>query len=82
MLAMFLTAKYKIECLKHWTLNIEVRFSEIMVWFKSVRSSRFSMDVIVRSNNGTVNDMTAPMSGLINDFEKAIKTKSSQNQFG
>ena len=25
------------------------------------------MDVIVRSNNNPVNDMTAPVSGLIND---------------
>ena len=36
------------------------------------------MDVVVRSNNNPVNDMTAPMSGLINDLDKAIKTKSSQ----
>ena len=40
------------------------------------------MDVIVRSNNYPVNDMTAPMSGLINDLYKAIKTKSSQSLFG
>ena len=35
------------------------------------------MDVIVRSNNNPVNDMTALMSGLINGLDKAIKTKSS-----
>ena len=40
------------------------------------------MDVIVRSNNNPVNDMTAPMNGLINDLDKAIKTKSSQSLFG
>ena len=34
------------------------------------------MDVIVRSNNNPVNDMTALMSGLINDWDKV--TKSSQ----
>ena len=37
------------------------------------------MDVIVRSNNNPVNDMTAHMSWLINDLDKAIKTKSSQS---
>ena len=36
------------------------------------------MDVILRSNN----DMTAPVSGLINDLDKAIKTKSIQSLFG
>ena len=40
------------------------------------------MDVIVRSNNILVNDMTAPVSGLINDMDKAMKTKSSQSLFG
>ena len=40
------------------------------------------MDVIVRSNNNPVNDMTAFVSGLINDFDKVIKTKSSQSLFG
>ena len=30
------------------------------------------MDVIVRSNNDPVNDMTAVMSGLINDLDKVI----------
>ena len=44
--------------------------------------SRFSMDVIVRSNNNPVNDMTAIISGLINDLDKAIKTKTSQSMFG
>ena len=34
------------------------------------------MDVIVRSNNNPVNDMTAPVSWLINYLDKAIKTKS------
>ena len=36
------------------------------------------MDVIVRSNNKPVNDMTAPVSELINDLDMVIKTKSSQ----
>ena len=40
------------------------------------------MDVIVRSNNNPVNDMTALMSGLINDLDKAMKIKSSQSMFG
>ena len=34
------------------------------------------MDVILRSNNNPVNDMTAPVSWLINDLDKSIKTKS------
>ena len=37
------------------------------------------MDVVFRSNNYPVNDMTAPVIGLINDLDKAIKTKSSQS---
>ena len=37
------------------------------------------MDVIVRSNNNPVNDVTTPVNGLINDLDKAIKSKSSQN---
>ena len=40
------------------------------------------MDVIVRSNNNPVNDITAPMSGFINDLDKAIKIKSSKSMFG
>ena len=40
------------------------------------------MDVIVRSNLSPVNDMTAPVTGLINDLDKAMKTKSSQSLFG
>ena len=36
------------------------------------------MDFIIRSNNKPVNDMTAPVSWLINDLDKAIKTKSTQ----
>ena len=40
------------------------------------------MDVTVRSNNSPVNDMTAPVSELINDLDKVIKTKSSQSLFG
>ena len=40
------------------------------------------MDVIVRSNNNLDIDMTAPVSGLINDLDKVIKTKSSQSLFG
>ena len=35
------------------------------------------MDVVIRSNNNSVNDMTVLMSGFINDLDKAIKTKSS-----
>ena len=40
------------------------------------------MDVIVRSNNKPVNDMTAFMNGLINDLDKVIGTKSCQSLFG
>ena len=40
------------------------------------------MDVIVRSNNNPFNDMTALMSGLIDDVIKVINTKSSQSLFG
>ena len=40
------------------------------------------MDVIVRSNNNPVNDMTASVSGLINDLDKVMKTKSSQSLYG
>ena len=40
------------------------------------------MDVIVKSNNIQVNGMTAPVSGLISDLDKAMKTKSSQSLFG
>ena len=40
------------------------------------------MDVIVRSNNYPVNDMTALMSGLNNELDKVIKTKNSQGLFG
>ena len=40
------------------------------------------MDVIVRSNNNPVSDMTAPVSGLINDLDKVMKTESSQSLFG
>ena len=39
------------------------------------------MDVIVRSNNYPVNDMTEPVSWLINDLDKVLKTKSSQSLF-
>ena len=39
------------------------------------------MEVIIRSNNNPVNDMTTLMSGLINDLDKAMKTKSSQSIF-
>ena len=37
------------------------------------------MDVIVRSNNNPVNDMTAHVSWLINDLDKVIKIKSTQS---
>ena len=40
------------------------------------------MDVIVRSNNNPVNDMTTHVRGLINELDKVIKTKSSQRLFG
>ena len=40
------------------------------------------MDVIVRSNNNLVNDMTAPVSWLINYLDKAMNTKSTQSLFG
>ena len=40
------------------------------------------MDVIVRSNNDPVNDMTTPVSWPINDLDKAMKAKSSQSLFG
>ena len=40
------------------------------------------MDVIVKSNNNPVIDMTETMSGIINDLDKDIKTKSSQSLFG
>ena len=33
------------------------------------------MDVIVRSKNNPVNDMTAHVSGLINDLDKVAKIK-------
>ena len=40
------------------------------------------MDVIVRSNIWPVNDMAVPVSELINDLVKVIKTMSSQSLFG
>ena len=40
------------------------------------------MDVIVRSSNDPVNDMTAPASWLINDLDKIMKAKSSQSVLG
>ena len=40
------------------------------------------MGGIVRSNNNSVNDMTAPVSWLINDLDKVIETKTSQSMFG
>ena len=40
------------------------------------------MDVIVRSNNNPVNDMTVPVSWLINNLDKAMKSKSSQRLLG
>ena len=40
------------------------------------------MDVIAKANNEPVNDMTAPVCGLINDLDKTMKTKSSQSLFG
>ena len=39
------------------------------------------MDVIVRSNNNPVNDMTPPVSGFIYDLDKVIKTKRSKSLF-
>ena len=38
------------------------------------------MNVTIRSNNNLVNDMTAPMSGLINDLERVIKIKSKKRR--
>ena len=40
------------------------------------------MDIIVRSNNNLVNDMTALVRELINDLDKVIKNRSSQILFG
>ena len=40
------------------------------------------MDVIVGSNNNPVNDMTAHMSGLINNLDKVTKINSSKSMFG
>ena len=40
------------------------------------------MDVVVTSNNKPVNDMTAHISGLINDLDKAMKIKCIQALFG
>ena len=40
------------------------------------------MNVIVRSNNDPINEMTAPVSWLINDLHKATKTKSSLSLLG
>ena len=60
--------------------NIEVGFSAIMVWFMWVCNSRFYMDVIIRAYNYPVSDMTALVSGLINEnawFLSAIPPKSS-----
>ena len=37
------------------------------------------MDVIVRSNNNPVNDMTAPVSWLINDLDKVINNNNNNN---
>ena len=34
------------------------------------------MDVIIRTNNYPVNDMTALMSGLINDLDKVVSSQS------
>ena len=40
------------------------------------------MYVVIRSNNNPVNDITADMSGPINDLDNAIKNKSSHSLFG
>ena len=40
------------------------------------------MDVIVRSNNDPDNDMTAPMSGLINNLDMVVNNRCSQSLFG
>ena len=39
------------------------------------------MDVIIRSDNNPINDMTALMSGLMNDLDKVMNTKSRQSLF-
>ena len=44
-----------------------------------------SGEIALKNNNYYYyyyNDMTAPVSGLINDLDEAIKTKSSQSLFG
>ena len=40
------------------------------------------MGVIIRSNNNPVNDITARVSGIFNDLDKVMKTKSSQSLIG
>ena len=40
------------------------------------------MDFIVKSNNNPANDMTPTVSGLINDLDKVVKTKSNKSLFG
>ena len=40
------------------------------------------MDVVIRLNNNSVNDMTTHMSGPTNDLDKVIKNKRSQSLFG
>ena len=75
MLAMHLTVLDKVE-------GLETGINAIIVWFVWVCNSRFSMDVIVRSNTKPVNDMTAHMSGLIDDLDMDMLTKSSQSLFG
>ena len=80
MLAMFLTVLYKVEGLETETLKWDL----MQQWSDSSESVAVDcfMDVIIRSNNNPVNDMTALMSGLINDLDKVMKIKSCQSMFG
>ena len=61
--------------------DVEVGFNAIMVKLKLVCNSTFSMDIVIKSNNNPVNYMIILMSGLINELEKVIKTKSTQCLF-
>ena len=40
------------------------------------------MDVVIRSDNNRVYDMTEFMSGFMNDLDNAIRTKSNESLFG
>ena len=40
------------------------------------------MHLFVRLSSSLVSDVTTPVSGLINDLDKAMRTKSSQSLLG